>query len=105
MNLKLYAAAALLAVAAAGSIYGLWQRSEAIKLRTHVAALENRVAGLESSEKALRKAAETSARRTAEANKRAREAQRRLDEALKADPDWADQPVPDGVWRALRPQP
>lgn len=105
MNLKLYAAMALLVIAAAGAGYGLWQRSEVTKLRTHVSTLENRVAGLESSEKALRKAAETSARRTAEANKRAREAQRKLEDALKDHPGWADQPVPDGVWGALKPQP
>ncbi len=105
MNLKLYAAIALVAVAALGAGYGLWQRSEVKELRSTVLTLENRVAGLESSEKAIRKSAEAADRARRAAEDRARKAQKELNDALKDNPGWADVPVPDGVWGALKPQP
>lgn len=103
MNIKIAAALAALVLALSGLAYGLWQRSEVTRLRTYTQALENRVAGLESSEKALRDSAEVADRQRRAAQERAKQAQRKLDEALKAAPDWADQPVPDGIWKALTP--
>lgn len=103
MQVRTYLAIALVAVAALGAGYGLWQRSEVKELRGTVLALENRVAGLLASEKALRKSAETSDRARRAAQDKANTAQRKLDEALKAAPDWADGAVPDGVWGALKP--
>lgn len=102
INLKLYGAIALVAVAALGSGYGLWARSEVKELRTLNSALENRVAGLLASEAALRKSAETSAAARKRAEEKAASNQRRLDEALRNAPEWADVPVPDGVWGALK---
>lgn len=103
MQVRAILAIVLLAIAALGAGYGLWQRSEVKELRSTVSTLENRVAGLLASEKALRKSAETSDRARKAAQDKAAQAQRKLDEALKAAPDWADEPVPDGVWGALKP--
>lgn len=104
-NWKLWAAGVLLALASGGLIYGLWQRSEVVRLSTYAQDLENRVAGLESSEKALRKAVDTAHRAQQEAQARYNRSRKELDRVLKEHSDWAGQPVPDGVWDALRPVP
>src|SRR5690606_7487702 len=104
-NWKLWAAGVLLALASGGLIYGLWQRSEVIRLSTYAQALENRVAGLESSERALRASAEAANRARKAAQSRADLATKELQDAYKANPDWAAGAVPDGVWRALGVEP
>src|SRR5690606_33067499 len=103
-NWKLWAAGVLLTLASGGLIYGLWQRSEVARLSTYAQALENRVAGLESSERALRAAAEAAHRERQAAISKHNRTKKELEDALKAHPDWADQPVPDGLWDALRPK-
>jgi len=102
-NWRLWAAGALLALASVSLIYGLWQRSEVSRLSTYVQTLENRVAGLESSEKALRAAAEAAHRERQAAIAKHNRIQKELEDALKAHPDWASQPVPGEIWGALKP--
>jgi outer membrane murein-binding lipoprotein Lpp len=94
-----------LALCLSGLIYGLWQRSEVSRLSAYAQALENRVAGLQASEKALRASAEAANRARKAAQTRADAATKELQDAYKANPDWAAQPVPDGVWRALGVEP
>lgn len=103
-HFKLWAAGALFALASGGLIYGLWQRSEVSRLSAHAQALENRVAGLESSERAFRAAAQAAHHKRRAASIRHNRTQKELDDVLKAKPDWATQPVPDGLWDALRPK-
>src|SRR5690606_30639526 len=102
---KLWLALGLVALATLSLIYGLWQRSEVIRLSTYAQALENRVAGLESSERALRASAEAANRARKAAQTRADLATKELQDAYKANPDWAAGAVPDGVWRALGVEP
>ena len=81
--------------------YGLWKRSEVIRLQAYTQALENRVAGLESSQRAINESMLTLEREKRAAEERARKATKELHEALKDSPDWAAAPVPGRVCNAL----
>lgn len=96
-----YLIGALLVASLAAASYGLWKRSEVIRLQGYTQALENRVAGLLASRKALQDSLNTLQREKSAAEDRARKATKDLNEALKHDRGWADAPVPPGVCQSL----
>lgn len=96
-----YLIGALLVASLAAASYGLWKRSEVIRLQGYTQALENRVAGLLASRKALQDSLNTLQREKSAAEDRARKATKDLNEALKNEDTWRDTPVPTDVCRAL----
>lgn len=96
-----YLIGALLVVSFAAASYGLWKRSEVIRLQGYTQALENRVAGLLASQRAIQDSLNTLQREKSAAEDRARKATKDLNEALKNDRDWADAHVPPGVCSSL----
>ena len=96
-----YLIGALLVTSLTAASYGLWKRSEVIRLQTYTQALENRVAGLESSQRAINESMLTLEREKRAADERARKATKELSDALKDSPDWAAAPVPGRVCDSL----
>lgn len=96
-----YLLAGLAALCLLFASYGLWKRSEVIRLQAYTQTLENRVAGLESSQRATNESMLTLEREKRAADERARKATKELSDALKDNPDWAAAPVPGRVCDSL----
>lgn len=89
-------------------IWGLVGHQKARQATNETRVVQTQLDGtrvaLRASKEAADKAALVAERRLAVAQKQLKEAQaaqRKLNDALKANPDWADAPVPASVWDAL----
>lgn len=108
-----YLIAALVAVLAFGGMYLWaqegWSRAQLAQANAKVIAtqLEDAKASLRAANQAAEVNRKVAASRLAAAEAQRKAAERRakdLSDALKDNPDWAAQPVPDSVWDALRPE-
>lgn len=95
MRARLVTWALLILLALSGSLYGLWQRSEAQAARTYAEQLESSSAALRGRLTGIQPELQ-----------RQKEVRREADQAIQSNPDWATEPVPaavsDGLCKRLR---
>lgn len=80
--------------------FGIWQ---SIELRAKNRELSEAVSSLQSAQKADRAASAVHNKALDDIRVKQRDQDRKVQDALQANPSWADAPVPDAVWNSLFP--